>query len=672
MAFLRFEALTIEVESSEGLARRELLFSDGLNILRADNSSGKSTALQAMIYGLGLEGMLSPTSKVPLPHAVTDSIALGGVESRVLRSSVKLRIRNAEGRVIEVSRSVVGPKDRRLIEVRHLASSRGQADSSESYFVRMAGAAQREAGFHRFFADFMGMELPKVSKMDGAEVPLYLETLFPFFYVEQKHGWTGVQARVPNYYRIREVARRSAEYVLGLEVLERVLLEQRLRANLAQLEGEWQLARKAIEVHAKDSQYTVLRLQSSVAAGWAEDRNVPSLWLNGKWLTLDAALAVLESRLAALPLAVPTVGAVVADSEKRLPGLVDELNVVIAQAQSLMNERFETEARREQASLRVQALEEDLQRHRDALKLVSLGSTSQLTSPDLSECPTCHQSLQDGSDVAAHPMTAEQNIAFIKRQIALFSSMHDDLDLQADLDDVKIATLTARSQDLREEIRAIKDLLVSANSALSVAEVRARVQLEERIANVRVQRETFAELRSVLKSTTEGWQAQRDQLNALTDNSLSGRDRQILALLEQGVQGKLTQFGFKSLEPSSVAIDESTYRPSNEGYDLGFDVSASDMIRVIWAYLLSLLEVGPRSGNHPGFLIFDEPRQQETAKLSFAALLRGAADLAESGAQILFATSEDLASLNEMMAGKSYNLMNIESNEKLLKPDSGA
>ena len=44
-----------------------------------------------------------------------------------------------------------------------------------------------------------------------------------------------------------------------------------------------------------------------------------------------------------------------------------------------------------------------------------------------------------------------------------------------------------------------------------------------------------------------------------------------------------------------------------------FDSSASDNIRVIWAFTMALLQVSlEKNGNHPCILIFDEPDQQST------------------------------------------------------------
>jgi hypothetical protein len=117
-----------------------------------------------------------------------------------------------------------------------------------------------------------------------------------------------------------------------------------------------------------------------------------------------------------------------------------------------------------------------------------------------------------------------------------------------------------------------------------------------------------------------------------------------------------------------VEIDRDTYRPTNDGFDLGFDLSASDMIRVIWAYLFALLKVGVQSGAHLGLLIFDEPQQQQTARDSYRALLHHAAREASSGSQIIFATSETSDSLHAMVSSTDQNIIDLRPGEKLLQP----
>src|SRR5699024_8785495 len=128
----------------------------------------------------------------------------------------------------------------------------GEIHDASDYFVRRHGAAQNFAGFHRYFADFLGLELPHVTRNDGSETLLYLETLFPYFFVEQKHGWSGIQARMPVYLAIRDVGKRSAEFILGLESLHRLLQRQRIHAELNQLDAQWQNSMGQISEYSRE------------------------------------------------------------------------------------------------------------------------------------------------------------------------------------------------------------------------------------------------------------------------------------------------------------------------------------------------------------------------------------------------------------------------------------
>jgi hypothetical protein len=97
-----------------------------------------------------------------------------------------------------------------------------------------------------------------------------------------------------------------------------------------------------------------------------------------------------------------------------------------------------------------------------------------------------------------------------------------------------------------------------------------------------------------------------------------------------------------SLDVSEVRISPGSYEPEVAGVNLSADVSASDLIRLHWAYLLGLLEVGTqKTGNHPGLLIFDEPQQQSVEEMAFREMLRHAAG--EKNCQIIITTSHDRA-----------------------------
>ena len=124
---------------------------------------------------------------------------------------------------------------------------------------------------------------------------------------------------------------------------------------------------------------------------------------------------------------------------------------------------------------------------------------------------------------------------------------------------------------------------------------------------------------------------------------------------------------FSSCDIEQLHISEETYRPNHDGYDLGFDVSASDMIRTIWAHLIGLLEVSAEFGlNHPGLLVFDEPKQQGAAEVSFVALLDRASVARSRNQQVIFATSEDRAGIVSEMKSRADHVIEFEG--KILTP----
>ncbi len=70
--------------------------------------------------------------------------------------------------------------------------------------------------------------------------------------------------------------------------------------------------------------------------------------------------------------------------------------------------------------------------------------------------------------------------------------------------------------------------------------------------------------------------------------------------------------------------------------------SASDFVRLIWSYILTIYETSSHetvNGNHPGFLLLDEPGQHSMATKSQQALFRRLS--AMKGLQSIVAASFD-------------------------------
>jgi hypothetical protein len=247
--------------------------------------------------------------------------------------------------------------------------------------------------------------------------------------------------------------------------------------------------------------------------------------------------------------------------------------------------------------------------------------------------------------------------------------MYRDFAELLEVETTKVRTLRQNADEIRRQIRSIKDALMSPSETPSVAELTERLRLEEQLTALSKTHKEILSGVGDLVDLVEPWRDNRAAIAALKTRSRTALDQRKIDHLQRSVIQQLGEYHFSSLEPDSIEISSETYRPTHEGFDLGFDLSASDMVRVIWAYLLGILETGIAfDSNHPRLLMFDEPRQQETKEISFAALLERAARDGVLGAQIIFATSWPEPPLRAMLTDLPHRLISIAPETKLLRP----
>ncbi|NKK64640.1 hypothetical protein GFL88_14100 [Rhizobium leguminosarum bv. viciae] len=648
---LRLRALT-----ERGWYGVELGFTDGLNVLWADNTMGKSTCLQGMIYVLGLERMLSPRREIPLPHAMTSHLITDSGDSvRVVESDVMLELENSVGTIVTVHRPVVSKLDDRLITVQFgpsLSEPEGQY-RTQQFFVRDPGAAQREDGFHHFLENFLGWELPVVRGYEKEDIKLYLETVFPLFWVEQKSGWSSIPAAIPTYFRIREVHKRAVEFIAGLEAYEierkREQLNQRINVLTSRWETNWHdlsqlLNRSASRIEALGTK-PIVDLNAITKA-------FVSVATQGGWTPLDEHLRSLKSELDTISQAeVPVVSDNVPAIEAKLAEVISHAESLNVQRLSLNGVRQVKLADVDALTRRIQTLREDLQKNQDVQKLQRFSGVQWSLSPD--RCPTCEQGLQDtllSQNALASIMPIEDNISYIKSEIRMFE---DILRREEEENREREGLLSQLNRDLSEAYTAIRTLradLVAPATSVSASAIEARILIERKIRDFSDLQSLFDDAVNSFNALSEQYMTLLQQRSVLPDDELSDSDKAKLNRLSELLRAQARQFGFKTFEPDDLAISQDTYRPEVEGFEIGFETSASDAIRLKWAYQLGLLELAASySTKHPGVLVFDEPRQQSSSKVSFEQLLRRAATSKGRGQQVIFSTSEDLSILEPII-----------------------
>lgn len=660
--------IRLRVSTTDGLYGADIPLKDGLTVLWADNTKGKSTALQAVVYALGLEKMLSPRREIPLPYAMTSYVERDGRSdhAEVLSSSVWLEIENGQGRRVAIRRRVKAETSNKIISVFDgpLLSQPDMHGAQSDYFAVDPGSATREAGFHTFLARFIGWELPMVARYDGGESPLYLESLFPLFYVEQKAGWSAFPAAFPTYFGLREIGRRAIEFVLGLHTHHNELERQRLSGAILDFRSQW-VAKRG-------------ELLGAVAAAGGESNRLPSnpdtafeelpdsfvtVDVDGQMVPLEAGIALLTERIKVQRVAeVPTSNEVAPEVQRRLDVLSDALAQQAGLRASLIRDQSLEETQLQAVLDRLSSIEEDLQKNRDVQKLKALGSD--IASMDVTHsCPTCDQPIEDtllpqigGAEI----MPIDDNIAFLNAQRSLFVRMRDqsrELIRQASQ---QVQRVTGIINETSAQIRSLKADLVAPGNSPSESTIEERLRTERRRDTLQQLSDLVSAFKSDLRELSAEYSGTALALLQLPKDNLTDDDRNKLSAFVTIVREQLTAFGFSTFPPNELELS-GNYRLEKEGFEIGFQTSASDAIRLKWAYQLALLELArTRATNHLGLLIFDEPRQQEAAKGSFDALLRRAAASVNFGQQVLFATSEDRAELSSALAGLPAGFQMIE------------
>ncbi|CAD0331559.1 hypothetical protein CFBP498_22140 [Xanthomonas hortorum pv. vitians] len=162
-------------------------------------------------------------------------------------------------------------------------------------------------------------------------------------------------------------------------------------------------------------------------------------------------------------------------------------------------------------------------------------------------------------------------------------------------------------------------------------------------------------------------------------NLYTDSDEATIGLFEKNFRANTGSFGYtsvanirdvsindKSLTPSLSDIELREYR---QRPDIKSESSASDFVRLIWAYLIALYQASEMSkpkGNHLGFLLLDEPGQHSMSQESQRALFKTL--IASPNLQSIVAASfdESPSIFNYVTDGVAHKLISWEG--KLIAP----
>lgn len=621
-------AIRLQINTIDGPYGFAFSFSRNLTVIRGNNSSGKSTFFNALLYALGMEELIGGKGEHVLPYAVRAYFDDGDRRVDVISSEVSLELENRQGDVVTLRRPIKDDvRESKLVEIANgsVLTQGVEFKASKATYLHDPGGAQRQEGFHRFLEGFLGLHLPKVAATNSPEVKLYLQAIFAAHAVEQKRGWTDYIANIP-FYGIRDARTRVAEYILGLGVFETISKRNALNAEAVVIDQDWR--RIAEELRQATSAAGVLLSEVSVQPKGSFDPDQVKLLKPSESdeLTLTAYIGGLLAEHKAISKEAVTGGS---NNEE----LLKKLESAEQWVQSLIvyHERATSSLSLQRASL--SEYEElfneahfDLDRNKAAKKLQELGADQAI---ELASglCPTCFQPVEDTllrESLSGHQMDLDTNIAYLDSQSRMLERQIAGLKQGIEESLVSVADIAARLAARRDHVTALRADLGS-TAFHSKASVRRQVQIEVEVEGLQRLEENVTRLIEALKQVADRLAANQLARRDLPPKQYSASDEIKIEVFEKNFRANAGSFGYESVSNlSEVQISRESLVPGLEQIelreiltkrtktDIKADSSASDFVRLIWSYLLGLYQTSSNSytpGNHLGILLFDEPGQ---------------------------------------------------------------
>jgi hypothetical protein len=608
---IRIVDIVVRGNSARGEFAGSFNFAPGLQVISAHNRFGKSLAVTSIAWCLGLERMFGLQDNDParFPVAVRDVIEFPGeTDVPVLESRVAITLERTGGERLRLTRDIKGNPANVVVE--ELAAD-GRITRTSTLLARKLTMKDETAGLQNFVFSWCGLPRTPVVDNRGEPSELYLENIAPLFYIDQAEGWTDLQALQVHRYGLLEISDIAVEYLLGaVEAIEARFAKQTIAAREAKLKAEAETIAAAVNAlfqrHGWITPWSDHGTVDAVAKRWGIRGLVATLKeeLN---IDLGADASRLRERAERLRAFVaggyldPRSTAAASDSSQNVVELKEKRHARREELRILR--RQETEQKELLGNI-----EHRLHSARDILRLKKEG----IGRIELVECPTCHRSIDPATfQLTAQSMTSvEAHIAALERDRKLVAS-------NVRASDDQIIRLSADLVDIESQVRDAERALAAVNQAIGVERqqlTKATTDLIaveneiDKIANI------GQELRD-LQTRIDQWidKTHIAVVAPVHEFDLQRRRSEFTSRMRQ----LLTALGHGALlaQPTAELTVDDHYIPYLGPRRLRSLGSASDHSRLVAAYVLALAAASESTnGLHPGFVILDEPLQQNPDK----------------------------------------------------------
>lgn len=647
---LEISLIAYESDDPESLQKfgRNLDFSSGLNLVVGDNTSGKTTLVECLFYALGMEELIEGKSGTrSLDKAVREQFLCGNTNGherawQVKQSYVRLQLSNSKHESITIMRYIQSFDSKRpdvlYVWRTPMIDIKRDLDKKE-YYVHNQGDHNEDynVGFYAFLADFAGLPIIEVPARNKDYTLLYMQTLFSAAYIEQKRGWSDFFANIRSF-NIMSPKQRLIEYIMDYRTNEKLINKIKLSERKKSLEKSWE--NKVVALN------NYLAYSGSYMEGLGADLGKMKTALTDlrivyrlKNAELDIYLNELQKRIDSLEEKQNTEltnckNEQYLEALKIYEGHKDEYNKFCIK---LVNENDKLSTITKQ----VQYIDAEINRYRSLRRVNNV-----ITTLDVKICPICHQKmpLEHNHDInVLSSDEIDESINVLGMQKSFLSPIIKNLEEMVSNMKLNKQYLDRQLRKEKVEIEMLASLHDIALNPLSTSEQFELVENKSQLASFAVIKDyvkkQIQDLESVKRSYCE-------VCNELKEKKNKEHEEQPIAKQLSAFKDLLRKFGYTSNSIANSVYfkeDKTTYQylpviTHNDGgeEEIRSDSSASDFIRSIWAYYLTLLKFG---NHHPGFLVMDEPCQHSMKEDSLLHLFEVCSQIKDRQV-ILFCSSQ--------------------------------
>lgn len=670
---INIKALKIVVKNGEEKFGKELIFNNNFEIINAENSKGKSTCINSILYGLGLEELLGDRNRKAMKSVLREELIVNGVNYKVDESFLYVEISNGKESITikrYIKHKEIKPELVKVIRSGILTNKIDESEIEYNYmYVHSSGSAQSEIGFHKYLEEFIGWDLPSVNSFGDKELKLYLQTIFSGIFIEQVKGWSDFMATVPTYFGIKDVKKRVIEFILDMDVMKNMLKKQQYDEQLKEIEKSW--ANNYNKLTEKLDRYNVLQLYIPSRPQKIKEGNKENdifIILNKEErVNINKYIKYLENEYKIMNRNMtPKVKDNYDHNYLMLNIYEDKINILNETKQQGQKEYSLELFKFNSMENRIKSLNDELKNYDEIRKLSKLGAMID-THVCKNLCPTCNQKLSDTLleyGQQENVMTLEENIDYLKNEIEMLKIVNNNTKKSLKKKIGELIQLDDEIYSLLKNVKILKNELFQYDELPSEVFITKKLDYKNKIENYQNVLGEFRENVKVFENLYEKWFNVQEKLSEFPKDLYSSRDEDKIKDLLNFFKINIIDFGYESKDINRFVIsNEKGYVPTILGVNLKMDNSSSDFIRAIWAYTLALFQVSSKYNcNHPGVIIFDEPGQQQMKDKSFKSLLKKVSVI--KNLQCIIGTSFDEKKLIQYSEEINFSVNHI--NEKAI------